>query len=458
MSVFPIEPPLPPGTKRLLVVGGTFAPPHRAHLRLALDAARAAPCDHLLFVPARQSPHKDEPPTPAKHRAAMLRLALEDEPLASMSLFEIERTGKSYTIDTLIALRAALPADVELRLFMGSDQLRSLPRWREADHIVQMAMPVVVLRPPDTRESLRAAGVESKWLEWIVDVPVDEVSSTAVRAAIARGEDASALVEPRVLEYIRTHGLYERTGMNEDTGTGSFVAPASAESAPTNVPVPFILPSAESAPGNVPVPFIRESLDRLRARLAAAGVAEPSTLVIECAGQPGRHGAMPRTAMSSRVPVPQITDAAFHPKGLAEGYCTYAIQWQPVREHPHHIISQLTDFEQLALALREAVQSVQHQGVPVRRFVLTGHTDACGSIDRTFAQAIADVLDTRVAVRPCRDVPQRGAEILRQLRRDRDKYASISQAIKALADIEGREQRVWRRLERAREISRLLRE
>jgi len=204
--------------------------------------------------------------------------------------------------------------------------------------------------------------------------------------------------------------------------------------------------------------MLREPLDRLLARLAAAGVAEPSTLVIECAGQPGRDGAMPRTAMSSRVPVPQITDAAFHPKGLADGYCTYAIQWEPVSEHPHHLISQLTDFEQLALALRKAVQRVQNQGVPVRRFVLTGFTDACGSIDRTLAQAIADVLDTRVSVRPCRDVAQRGAEILRQLRRDRDKYASISQAIKALADIEDREQRVWRQLDRVRELARRMKE
>lgn len=208
MSVFPIEPPLPSGTKRLLVVGGTFDPPHRAHVRLAMDAAKAAQCDHVLLVPAWQSPHKDESPTPAEHRAAMLRIAIEDEPHASMSLFEMERPGKSYTIDTLIALRAALPADVELRLFVGSDQMRSLPRWRQSQRIVDLARPVVALRPPDTRESLRAAGVEAKWLGWIVEVPTDEVSSTTVRAALAAGDEASSLVKPRVLEYLRAHGLY----------------------------------------------------------------------------------------------------------------------------------------------------------------------------------------------------------------------------------------------------------
>lgn len=209
MSAFPIDPPLPSHVKRLLVVGGTFDPPHRAHVRLALAAAAAARCDHVLFVPARQSPLKDEPLSPAAHRLAMLRLALEGEPRASVSTFEIDQCRTSYTIDTLQALRAALPEYVELFLFMGSDQLRSLDRWRQAERVVELARPVVVLRPPDTRESLRAAGVEKRRLQWIHEVPVDEVSSTQVRERIARGQDASGLVEPRILAYLRAHHLYE---------------------------------------------------------------------------------------------------------------------------------------------------------------------------------------------------------------------------------------------------------
>lgn len=202
----------------------------------------------------------------------------------------------------------------------------------------------------------------------------------------------------------------------------------------------------------------RETLDRLLARLAAAGVAEPSTLVIECAGEPSLGSIPPRTAMSSRVPLPTINGAMFHPTGLADGYCTYSIQWGLATDRSLEIIDQLSDHEQLALGLRDAVQCVQAQGVPVRRFVLTGHTDACGSIDRTFAQAVADVLATRVSVRPCRDTAERGADILARLKRDRDKYTSVSQAIKTLADMEGREQRVWRQLDRARRIAHLLAE
>ncbi len=208
MKDFPIDPPLPAGTKRVLVAGGTFDPPHRGHLQLALAAAEAAECDHLLFVPAQRSPLKGEPETSAAHRLAMLRLALGGEPRASMSTFEIHRGGTSYTVDTLAALRAALPMTIELRLFMGSDQLRSLDRWREAARVVGLARPVVVLRPPDTRASLQAAGVGEEHLKWIVDVPPDGVSSTEVRRRLARGEEVSALVEPRVLEYIERFHLY----------------------------------------------------------------------------------------------------------------------------------------------------------------------------------------------------------------------------------------------------------
>lgn len=200
----------------------------------------------------------------------------------------------------------------------------------------------------------------------------------------------------------------------------------------------------------------REPLDRLLVRLAAAGVAEPSTLVIECAGEVGAGADWPRTAMSSRVPVSTIQRAVFHPAGLAEGYCTYAIQWGRAIERPRACIDPLTSCERLALNLRDTVQVVQSQGVPVRRFVITGFTEPCGSIDCVFAQALADVLDTRVSVRPCRDVAGRGAEILARLQRDRQKYTSVSQAIKALADVEGREQRIWRNLQRARQIARLL--
>ncbi|GEM_PF-5135405 len=202
--------------------------------------------------------------------------------------------------------------------------------------------------------------------------------------------------------------------------------------------------------------FIREPLERLLARLAAAGVAEPSTLVIECAGDPQRDSTWPRTAMSSRVSMPSIEGAVFHQTGLADGYCTYAIPWGPAEPRPDEVTAQLNDQEQLALVLADSVNRVRAQGVPIRRFVLTGFADAPGSINRTFAQAIADVLDTRVSVRPCRNVAERGADILAELQRDLDKYTSVSQAIKALADVEGREQRVWRRLERSRVIAGLL--
>lgn len=208
MSAFPIEFSLPDRVRRVLVVGGSFDPPHRAHVRLAQDAARASGCDHLLFIPARQSPLKDTEPTAAAHRLAMLRLALADSSNASICTFELDRPGPSYTVDTLRALHAALPESVELRLFVGSDQLQNFDAWREPDELVSLAPPVVVLRPPDTKSSLRAAGVPATRIAWIVDVPVDTVSSTEVRGRLRRGDDVRDLLAPRVRDYIEQHRLY----------------------------------------------------------------------------------------------------------------------------------------------------------------------------------------------------------------------------------------------------------
>jgi hypothetical protein len=173
-----------------------------------------------------------------------------------------------------------------------------------------------------------------------------------------------------------------------------------------------------------------DSVLRLHARLAVAGVAEPSTLVMEFDGDPVRSANRPRTAMSSRIARPNIRGAAFHEAGLTEGYCTYELPVILADPLPDVVLSPL---ELLALGLRRAVEHIGEQGVPVRRFVATGKTTACGSIDRDVVQVFADVLAERIVVRPCREVEQRGAEILAALRRPH-RFASFSQALKHLAD------------------------
>lgn len=208
LASFFVTPPLPANLRSLLFVGGTFDPPHRAHVNLATAAADALHCDRILFVPARHSPLKNAPATPSEHRLAMLRLAVQGVARASISPFELERPAPSYTVETLEALRAAIGPRPVVRLLLGSDQALEFHRWRDPRRVLELATPAIVLRPPHTPASFDAAPVPGAWADWIVDLPLDPVSSTIVRDRLQRGLDVRGLLCPEVLDYIRAHNLY----------------------------------------------------------------------------------------------------------------------------------------------------------------------------------------------------------------------------------------------------------
>ncbi len=202
--------------KLALVFGGSFDPPHVAHVELPGRVRQRVGADVVLYVPAARSPHKaDRDPTPAKHRLAMLRLALADQPAARILTDELDRAGDgrpSYTVETLERLRERLPDHVELRLLIGADQARTFETWREPERIVALAEPLVMVRPPDTAESLLASLADGAsrraWADRLVDVPRIEASSTEVRRRVRGGEPIDGLVPAAVARYIEDHGLY----------------------------------------------------------------------------------------------------------------------------------------------------------------------------------------------------------------------------------------------------------
>lgn len=204
--------------KRILIFGGTFDPPHRAHVELPGIVARLLGCDRLIYVPTSANPLKDEQPAPAQHRLAMLRIAIRDLPGAEIDTIELDgaEVGEpSYTIDTLAAFRERFGSVVDLRFLIGADSVLSFDRWREPERILELATPVVVLRPPWTRESfenrLREVfdddRVES-WMRDTVETPLMDISATEIRERLQRGEDATDLIDARVQDYIRREGLY----------------------------------------------------------------------------------------------------------------------------------------------------------------------------------------------------------------------------------------------------------
>lgn len=194
---------------RIGIVGGTFDPIHNGHLAVAEAARACADLDRVVLVPAAVPPHRGPALATAEDRLAMARLAAAASEDVEVSDIELRRGGRSYTVDTLRALSAANP-HAELHLVLGWDAARELPTWRLPEEVMALARLVVVGRPgsglpgPD---ELRAAGIDPGRVILCAE-PTPDVSATAIRDRVARGEPISGLVPPGVERYVAEHGLY----------------------------------------------------------------------------------------------------------------------------------------------------------------------------------------------------------------------------------------------------------
>lgn len=210
--------------KKILVYGGSFDPPHLAHATLPELVRQHINADITVYIPAAQHPLKtDQPLTPAHHRLAMLQLALSEIPNTVVLQNELNRAAAqptnttapptpTYTVDTLEELRHTIGPNPEMRLLIGGDCLKEFDRWHKPNKIIELAEPIVMVRPLDSRESLLAGlpgrYVTEDWERRLVDVPVMDVSSTEVRRRVAAGLSLEGLVAPAVVKYMRGHGLY----------------------------------------------------------------------------------------------------------------------------------------------------------------------------------------------------------------------------------------------------------
>ena len=201
------------GLKKIVVFGGSFDPPHVGHVRLPELVREKIGADVVLYVPAGRAPHKlEKKQSDASDRVAMLRLALQDMPRAVVSELEINRGEQgqpTYTVDTLRQLRGLIDDDAEMRLLVGADQVLIWKQWRDWREIEKIAEPVVMVRPPETLESLLGkldAADRAAWSGRILELPMMDISSTAIRD----GEGAAGDVCNAVRAYIKEHHLYGR--------------------------------------------------------------------------------------------------------------------------------------------------------------------------------------------------------------------------------------------------------
>lgn len=187
------------------LMGGTFDPIHIAHLILAEEVRERLDLDRLLFVPAARPPHKDERAvSPFEHRLAMVRLAIEGNPALGLSDIEMERPGKSYTIQTIRELRSRLGGD-RLTFIIGADSLAAFLTWKNPMELLSECRVVVVGRPGISLDGLDE-NVRERAL--ILETPMFDVSSSDIRDRVSAGRSFRYLVPPGVWDYIREKNLY----------------------------------------------------------------------------------------------------------------------------------------------------------------------------------------------------------------------------------------------------------
>jgi nicotinate-nucleotide adenylyltransferase len=200
----------PSPRRRVGVLGGTFDPPHMAHLALAAAARTALLLDRVVFVVAGDPWRKNHRRvSPAASRLEMVRTAIEPFDWAEVSTVEVDRDGPSYTADTLAAL---VRPDEDWWFILGADALADMPAWHEPQRIIELARLAVTRRPDVDGELIPSALREAlPHIEERVDMvemsPLD-ISATDIRRRVRAGESTEFLLPESVRAVVDRLGLY----------------------------------------------------------------------------------------------------------------------------------------------------------------------------------------------------------------------------------------------------------
>jgi nicotinate-nucleotide adenylyltransferase len=200
---------------RVGLFGGSFNPIHHGHLIVARAVAEALELSKVILVPASGPPHKTAHDLiDARHRTAMVRAAIADDPMFSCDDFDATRPGPCYTIDTVDHFRGVLGADVEICWIIGADSLLDLATWRRVHELVERCRIVTARRadaPLADLSRLRSVFTDAQIDRLRADVlptPMIETSSTDIRRRISAGRSIRYLTPEAVQAYIAKHGLY----------------------------------------------------------------------------------------------------------------------------------------------------------------------------------------------------------------------------------------------------------
>jgi nicotinate-nucleotide adenylyltransferase len=212
------------------ILGGTFNPIHYGHLAAAEEVRERLKLDRILFIPSCIPPHKQEEDIPsAAQRFEMVRIATGGNPHFEASDLELKRQGKSYTIDTIDALRTAYP-HAELNFITGIDTFLEIETWKHWEHLLSLCSFVVLSRPGyrftdlikidfmkqteselsrlDRRELMETVVRSGAFTIWLEMIPLYDISSTDIRRRINEGKSIKYLLPDAVEIYIMKNRLY----------------------------------------------------------------------------------------------------------------------------------------------------------------------------------------------------------------------------------------------------------
>lgn len=182
------------------VFGGTFDPVHLGHVISVLEVKLKFGLDKVIFIPARQSPHKKTKPADDADRIMMVEKAIADYDSFHLDTVELDREGVSFTYDTAVYLKEKFPED-ELYFLMGTDQYESFEKWHRYEDLLDMMKFIVMMRHSDELD------IPSPFIR--ADQLVVEISSTLIRRRVGEGLPFRHFLHPSVYEYIKENALYE---------------------------------------------------------------------------------------------------------------------------------------------------------------------------------------------------------------------------------------------------------
>ncbi len=190
------------------ILGGTFDPIHVGHLRPAIEVQQLLSLDEIRLIPCHRTSHREQPLRSSTVRSHLCQLAVDELPGFVVDNRELARDTLSYTADTLAELHAEYP-EARLYFLMGADSFDYFQQWHRWEEIVELATLVVMARP-GTKLGTEALALQRKKSDRIVLAQTTElrISSTAVRALLAHGQDPRYLIAEPVREYILQEQIY----------------------------------------------------------------------------------------------------------------------------------------------------------------------------------------------------------------------------------------------------------